>query len=263
MLEIEAGSVVNGEVISDNLVLTTFGGDQIIAGNVRGLKGDAGPPVDEVAIRAYADTQDGLYFDAMQTWVGNQINTDALGAGVDLNNMTTTGAFQQNATASATLALHYPSAIAGLLEVHAATTTMIYQRYTAYNGGNNRTWVRNFYSTSLWSAWFEVFVATPWINATLENAWVTYSTGFDVAQYRMLGDKVELRGLIKNGTATATMLTLPVGYRPLKDQIFICWSNTGFARVDVAAVGSVRVAAYGTGGSNVFVSLANLSFSIR
>lgn len=42
MTEIEDASVVSGTVQGDNLVLTTHGGAQIQAGNVRGPKGDTG-----------------------------------------------------------------------------------------------------------------------------------------------------------------------------------------------------------------------------
>lgn len=45
MLEIEAASVVDGDVVGNDLVLTRHDGTQISAGNVRGLKGDAGTPV--------------------------------------------------------------------------------------------------------------------------------------------------------------------------------------------------------------------------
>lgn len=44
MLEIERASIVNGIVQDDYLVLTTRGGDDIIAGNVRGPKGEKGNP---------------------------------------------------------------------------------------------------------------------------------------------------------------------------------------------------------------------------
>lgn len=44
MLAIEAASVVNGLVQGNDLVLTKFNGDQIIAGNLRGPAGPVGPP---------------------------------------------------------------------------------------------------------------------------------------------------------------------------------------------------------------------------
>lgn len=42
MLEIEAASVVSGEVVGDDLILTTRGGEEIVAGDVRGPQGTAG-----------------------------------------------------------------------------------------------------------------------------------------------------------------------------------------------------------------------------
>lgn len=42
MMEIEAQSIVDGEVTGDNLILTRFDGDTIDAGNVRGPQGDKG-----------------------------------------------------------------------------------------------------------------------------------------------------------------------------------------------------------------------------
>lgn len=43
MEEIEAASVVDGNVVDDDLILTTFGGTDINAGNVRGPQGPTGP----------------------------------------------------------------------------------------------------------------------------------------------------------------------------------------------------------------------------
>lgn len=53
-----------------------------------------------------------------------------------------------------------------------------------------------------------------WINATLENGWVSYGTSWYPASYMKDSDGfVHLRGLIKSGTLGATALTLPAGYR--------------------------------------------------
>jgi hypothetical protein len=43
MLAIEAASVIDGDISGDNLILTTKGGKQINAGNVRGPEGPPGP----------------------------------------------------------------------------------------------------------------------------------------------------------------------------------------------------------------------------
>lgn len=50
MLAIEAASVVDGDVVGDNLILTKHDGTQINAGSVRGPKGDPGPVGSDLAI---------------------------------------------------------------------------------------------------------------------------------------------------------------------------------------------------------------------
>lgn len=47
MLQIEGSSIVNGSVVSDNLILTRFNGQQVNAGVVRGAKGDQGDQGDK------------------------------------------------------------------------------------------------------------------------------------------------------------------------------------------------------------------------
>src|SRR4249920_2087747 len=50
MLAIEAASVVDGDVVGDNLILTKHDGTQINAGSVRGPKGDPGPVGSDLAV---------------------------------------------------------------------------------------------------------------------------------------------------------------------------------------------------------------------
>lgn len=50
MLEIEAASVIDGDVVGDDLILTTKGGSQINAGNVRGPQGVAGPVGSDLSV---------------------------------------------------------------------------------------------------------------------------------------------------------------------------------------------------------------------
>lgn len=69
MLEIEAASIVDGEVVGDDLILTRHDETEINAGNVRGATGDQGvqgPPglgltVGTLALRPAADGTQGLY----------------------------------------------------------------------------------------------------------------------------------------------------------------------------------------------------------
>jgi Concanavalin A-like lectin/glucanases superfamily len=58
MLAIEAASVVDGDVIGDNLILTKHDGTQINAGNVRGPQGAVGPVGQDLSVLAAAPILD-------------------------------------------------------------------------------------------------------------------------------------------------------------------------------------------------------------
>lgn len=90
-----------------------------------------------------------------------------------------------------------------------------------------------------------------WLEPTFENSWVNYSataTGGNTggtAEYAPAGyfkdplGFVHLQGLVKNGTAGATIFTLPEGYRPAKSMIFKVVSNGGAANLWIHPDGSV------------------------
>jgi len=50
-----------------------------------------------------------------------------------------------------------------------------------------------------------------WINVTFQNGWMV--SGWQPMQYRLVGDMLQIRGQMYNGTANQTAFTLPVGYR--------------------------------------------------
>jgi hypothetical protein len=111
--------------------------------------------------------------------------------------------------------------------------------------------------------------ATPWTNATLGTGWTNYGGAtYGPAQYRRLGNLVYLRGLITSGSATydmvaATVLTLPVGYRPLKAEIFAQDSGgAAHCRVDVRATGEVSVQYSGLTTHSGYLSLSGIVFSV-
>ena len=101
-----------------------------------------------------------------------------------------------------------------------------------------------------------------YITPSLQNGWTNFSTsgGYQGASYwKDKNGMVHLTGLIKGGTTTnATVLfTLPVGYRPSAQQIFLCHGSTKYVRVDVQANGNV------IGNANLdatWTSLAGISF---
>jgi len=93
---------------------------------------------------------------------------------------------------------------------------------------------------------------------SLGGFWVDYGAGFQGARYRITPDgTVHIQGLIKNGTPPTTLFTLPAGYRPAKQLIFLTFAYGGaVGRLDVKANGDVYLAS----GSTVYTSLA-CSFS--
>jgi hypothetical protein len=103
-----------------------------------------------------------------------------------------------------------------------------------------------------------------WQDATslLVNSWVNYAAGHRTVGYRKSAiGQVFLRGLVKSGTApSVTIFTLPSGFRPAQQEIFMQASNLGQARVDVFTTGAVQVVSYIGSGSNAFVSLAGINF---
>lgn len=102
----------------------------------------------------------------------------------------------------------------------------------------------------------------------LQNSWAAYDaseTTFSSPRYRKMPDgTVKLKGLIKDGTTTSptVLFTLPAGYRPTKNCIFIAKcspDNTGIARIDVATNGNVSLANY-SGTPATYVSLDGINF---
>lgn len=101
---------------------------------------------------------------------------------------------------------------------------------------------------------------TPWTALTLAGTWVNFAGTTQVAQYRKVGDRVELRGTVKNGTIPGTLWTLPTDFRPPADIALPVVSNgaaSGVVSV-TASTGVVRIEA----GSNVSVNLDSVRFSV-
>jgi hypothetical protein len=57
-------------------------------------------------------------------------------------------------------------------------------------------------------------VPGPWTDVTFEGTWVNYGAGDQEVQYRLVGDMVQVRGTMKDGSTGPTAFTLPPGFRP-------------------------------------------------
>ena len=92
------------------------------------------------------------------------------------------------------------------------------------------------------------------------NSWVNYdATNQPKAAFRKNQyGRVYLKGLVKSGTVTAAMFTLPVGYRPPRPMRWAVEANGAFGFIEVGAGGDVKLWT----GSNLEVDLSPISFDI-
>lgn len=129
-------------------------------------------------------------------------------------------------------------------------------RYDAVlDGGTARAW-----DAHVWAAgpyWRTINTSG---NPNFSNSWVNYGSGYAVAAFcKDSYGIVRLRGVVKNGTVSTTIFTLPAGY---------CPDQTASARYtySVASLGTAgSVAIDNTGaviapGYNTFVPLDGISF---
>lgn len=88
-----------------------------------------------------------------------------------------------------------------------------------------------------------------WTAPTLLGTWVNFGAPYGNAGYRKDSNGVvHLRGLVKNGSGG--IFTLPTGYRPTADMIFVTHSNSNPSSLIVRAAGGVE---YNGGGTAYFV----------
>lgn len=93
-----------------------------------------------------------------------------------------------------------------------------------------------------------------WITPSLSNSWVNFDGTKSSAGYRKTArGTVVLKGVLKNGSsATATMFTLPSGYRPSQTRRYPAAANSALGIVEVTTGGAIS---FVVGGSTTQSSL--------
>jgi len=104
-----------------------------------------------------------------------------------------------------------------------------------------------------------------WAAPTLLNSWVDYGLGYRAVAFSHTVDgSVKLRGFVAGGTTGLPMFVLPAGYVPTATEVFVAQAGGGgTARVEVLATGDVVVASYNGSGTNAFLSLSGIRFSLN
>ena len=98
---------------------------------------------------------------------------------------------------------------------------------------------------------------TAWTQLPFAGTWTNFGGGYAAAQYRKVGDTVQLRGLCTGSTAAA-LGTLPAGFRPAYNVQMLLSSAAGFVVLTITA-STGALALTGTIGANV--SLEGVQFS--
>jgi len=97
-------------------------------------------------------------------------------------------------------------------------------------------------------------------NGDLSNSWVYYDGGgstYNTPAYcKDTNGFVHLKGLIKDGTMQTAAFTLPVGYRPAKNNIIATASNSAYGQFYIQSSGAVLPYI----GNNAWVSLDSITF---
>lgn len=101
---------------------------------------------------------------------------------------------------------------------------------------------------------------TKWTDASYGSGWSTYSGSFYGAQYkRDQTGRVWLRGLVKNTSyITATIFTLPTGFRPAFGHHFPIAASDAYGQIYVGPGGTVEH----QNGLSTWLSLATVSFDV-
>jgi hypothetical protein len=110
-------------------------------------------------------------------------------------------------------------------------------------------------STIAFGGWTDI------LDASLTNSWVWFGSAPwpRPGYYKDQAGMVHMRGLVKNGTINTTILTLPAGFRPANQTMFVVYSSSGPVRVDIATTGAVTTSG-APAGSYTYLSLDNIHF---
>ncbi len=102
-----------------------------------------------------------------------------------------------------------------------------------------------------------------WTPVTFQNNWVNIDTS-RTAQYRKVGDIVEVRGCVKGGTVAAgtPIFVLPAGFLPTRNQEFVNVASGGVCDVIVETPGRVSVSIIGASAPSTYMFLDNVRFSV-
>lgn len=241
MKAIEDNTIVSGDIVGDDLILTRYSGATLVAGDVRGPEGPAGPggtPGDDTVTTAKivdgAVTTAKLDADAV---TGAKIANDSINSEHYVDGSIDRAHLASDVIDSTKLANdsvnseHYVNGSIDTAHLSAdavdgtkiANDSINSEHYV--NGSIDAAHLASGSVTQAKLASNSVGItqldSTSWTALPLGGGWSNYG-GRQAAQYRRVGDEVQLRGTIKRtGSWTTThAAALPSGFRPVADDSF-------------------------------------------
>lgn len=194
------------------------------------------------------------------------VEASNIGAGIDLNSLTSRGYYYQGTGANATLALNYPEDNAGgFLEVYiSSTASFVNQRYTTRA---NRVYSRTFFGS--WTTWALVSsvdsgpISSPTGIFTVTSDW-TFNSGLfrTYGKFFSMGLDLNYTGstvtVPANGNITnVTIGTFATGYRPAFSMPVGMTATGGIATLSVNSSGILTINAVAPG--STFASGMNIT----
>ena len=180
----------------------------------------------------------------------------------DMNTLTTPGMYYCNFTNVQNGP--YSNEYGWILNLRATSDPGVQLAFRYDYTGTREMAVRH-YENSKWYAWsyISAYNSSQWINLSLNSGYVT-SEG-NTPQYRISGNRVELRGQVAKSSGTFGTSTVAIGYLPsdcypAKTEMFHQADDTYYgARVAITTSGQIRVNSRGDSG---YVSLSGIYFYI-
>lgn len=104
-----------------------------------------------------------------------------------------------------------------------------------------------------------------WADLPLTGGWESYGGGFGAARWRIIGDAIELRGMIRRGQAGTDAARIELG-RPVtaRTRVFSAMTASGPERIDMAGDGTALrlIVPAASTGATTWVSLEGIRTSI-
>lgn len=97
---------------------------------------------------------------------------------------------------------------------------------------------------------------TPVSPTAFSNNWTLFDASHPI-QYRMVGDRVEIRGWAKSGTSGTSIFTIPTALRPTRSHVFTIDVNSAVSLLVVGSDGTIV-----PGAGNTIVTLDGVWWSV-